>query len=214
MIIGAGPAGLTAAYELAMRYGIASTVLEADYVVGGISRTVERDGWRFDIGGHRFFTKVKEVEDFWHEILPDEDFMLAAPHEPDLLRGQVLRLSPEGAKPSRTWASSRRCAASCPMSGCRIRPAQGPDDAGGLDRRPFRLAALQPFFKTYNEKLWGVPHREPARRLRGPAHQEPVAVQRRMNALLPRRNQKDITSLIEEFQYPKLRSRHDVGEVS
>ena len=76
VIIGAGPAGLTAAYELAVRYGITSTVLEADSVVGGISRTVERDGWRFDIGGHRFFTKVKEVEAFWHEILPDEDFML------------------------------------------------------------------------------------------------------------------------------------------
>ncbi|MGZ6994625.1 MAG: NAD(P)-binding protein, partial [Acidimicrobiia bacterium] len=76
VIIGAGPAGLTAAYELATRYGILATVLESDSVVGGISRTVERDGWRFDIGGHRFFTKVKEVEAFWHEILPDEDFML------------------------------------------------------------------------------------------------------------------------------------------
>ena len=50
------------AYMLATRYGINSTVLESDSIVGGISRTVERDGWRFDIGGHRFFTKVKEVE--------------------------------------------------------------------------------------------------------------------------------------------------------
>src|SRR6185369_8117739 len=76
VIIGAGPAGLTAAYVLLERYGIRSTILESDSVVGGISRTVERDGWRFDIGGHRFFTKVKEVEALWHEILPDEDFML------------------------------------------------------------------------------------------------------------------------------------------
>src|SRR5438105_4238904 len=76
VIIGAGPAGLTAAYILVTRYGIPSTVLEADSQVGGISRTVERDGWRFDIGGHRFFTKVKEVDELWHEILPDEDFML------------------------------------------------------------------------------------------------------------------------------------------
>src|SRR5215210_9191564 len=76
VIIGAGPAGLTAAYELVTRYGITSTILESDSVVGGISRTVERDGWRFDIGGHRFFTKVKEVEAFWHEILPDEDFLM------------------------------------------------------------------------------------------------------------------------------------------
>ena len=76
VIIGAGPAGLTAAYYLVTRHGITSTILESDSVVGGISRTVERDGWRFDIGGHRFFTKVKEVEAFWHEILDDEDFML------------------------------------------------------------------------------------------------------------------------------------------
>src|SRR5664279_2853544 len=75
VIIGAGPAGLTAAYELAKR-GQTSTVLEADDVVGGISRTVVRDGWRFDIGGHRFFTKVDEVEKLWHEILSDDDFLL------------------------------------------------------------------------------------------------------------------------------------------
>ena len=58
VIIGAGPAGLTAAYQLAKR-GVTATILEADDIVGGISRTVERDGWRFDIGGHRFFTKVQ-----------------------------------------------------------------------------------------------------------------------------------------------------------
>ncbi|HLI24996.1 MAG TPA: FAD-dependent oxidoreductase, partial [Acidimicrobiales bacterium] len=75
VIIGAGPAGLTAAYQLA-KEGRRATVLEADSVVGGISRTVQRDGWRFDIGGHRFFTKVPAVEAFWHEVLPDSDFML------------------------------------------------------------------------------------------------------------------------------------------
>ncbi len=74
-IIGGGPAGLTAAYELVKR-GDPVIVFENDIVVGGISRTVERDGWRFDIGGHRFFTKVQPVEDLWHEILPDEDFLL------------------------------------------------------------------------------------------------------------------------------------------
>ena len=75
VVIGAGPAGLTAAYKIGER-GHTCTVFEADDVVGGISRTVERDGWRFDIGGHRFFTKVQEVEDFWHEILPDGDFLM------------------------------------------------------------------------------------------------------------------------------------------
>src|ERR1022692_3391053 len=75
VIAGAGPGGLTAAYELTKR-GEHPVVLEADEVVGGISRTVERDGWRFDLGGHRFFTKVQAVEDLWHEILPDEDFLM------------------------------------------------------------------------------------------------------------------------------------------
>src|SRR5947209_13856636 len=75
VVIGGGPAGLTAAYELGKR-GEDAIVLEADKQVGGISRTVERDGWRFDIGGHRFFTKVPEVEKLWHEILPDEQFLL------------------------------------------------------------------------------------------------------------------------------------------
>src|SRR5580693_2076480 len=75
MVIGAGPAGLTAAYQLS-KAGRETMVLEADDIVGGISRTVERDGWRFDLGGHRFFTKVQDVEDLWHEILPDEDFLM------------------------------------------------------------------------------------------------------------------------------------------
>src|SRR4029078_7932225 len=74
VIIGAGPAGLTAAYQLS-KAGCTSTILESDSVVGGISRTVEGDGWRFDIGGHRFFTKVKPVDDLWFEILGADEFL-------------------------------------------------------------------------------------------------------------------------------------------
>src|SRR5437764_12287133 len=71
-IIGAGPAGLTAAYQLCAQ-GVDVTVLEADPTyVGGISRTARYKGFHFDIGGHRFFSKSKEVEDFWTEILPDD----------------------------------------------------------------------------------------------------------------------------------------------
>ncbi len=78
VVIGAGPAGLTAAYELVKRE-VPVTVVEADAMVGGISRTVERDGWRFDIGGHRFFTKVKPVDDLWFEILGADEFLRRAP---------------------------------------------------------------------------------------------------------------------------------------
>ena len=75
VIIGAGPAGLTAAWE-ADKHGVKTLILEGDKEVGGISRTVERNGWRFDIGGHRFFTKVDEVYQVWDEILGKDDFLL------------------------------------------------------------------------------------------------------------------------------------------
>src|SRR5215813_12316459 len=73
-IIGAGPAGLTAAYKLC-KAGIPSIVFEKDFIVGGLARTVHHNGCYFDIGGHRFFTKVTAVEELWHEILSDEDFL-------------------------------------------------------------------------------------------------------------------------------------------
>src|SRR5215471_2021092 len=85
VIIGAGPAGLTAAYLLAKR-GISVIVLEADpQYVGGISRTVKYKGFHFDIGGHRFFSKSKQVEDFWTEILPGD--MLIRPRSSRIYYG-------------------------------------------------------------------------------------------------------------------------------
>src|SRR3982751_2712787 len=71
VVLGAGPAGITAGYALAQR-GHPVTVLEAEQQVGGLAKTGERDGYRFDLGGHRFFTKSAEVERLWNEILGDE----------------------------------------------------------------------------------------------------------------------------------------------
>src|SRR4029078_6124160 len=71
VICGAGPAGLTAAYLLA-RQGYAVTVLEADDTVGWVSRTVQYKDYRFDIGGHRFFTKIPAVQSLWEELLGDD----------------------------------------------------------------------------------------------------------------------------------------------
>ena len=73
VIVGAGPAGLTAAYELTQR-GVKPLVLEASPQVGGIARTEVYKGYRFDIGGHRFYTKVEAVQALWQEVL-GEDFM-------------------------------------------------------------------------------------------------------------------------------------------
>src|ERR671916_303879 len=74
LVLGGGPAGLTAGYLLAKRE-LPVTVLEAEAQVGGLAKTVERDGYRFDLGGHRFFTKSKEVERLWHEGM-GEEFLL------------------------------------------------------------------------------------------------------------------------------------------
>src|SRR4051794_24794276 len=71
VIVGAGPAGLTAGYLLS-KAGVRTTILEADDMVGGISRTAQYKGFRFDIGGHRFFTKIAPVQALWEEILGDQ----------------------------------------------------------------------------------------------------------------------------------------------
>src|SRR3954470_18038299 len=72
VIIGGGPAGLTAAHELATKHHLRSIVLEKHDKVGGIARTENYKGYSFDMGGHRFFTKSKEVNAFWHDVLGDK----------------------------------------------------------------------------------------------------------------------------------------------
>src|SRR6266508_7058027 len=70
-VLGGGPAGLTAAYTLGLR-GKSATVFEGDGIVGGIAKTIEFKGYRFDLGGHRFFTKLGPVQNLWEEVLGDE----------------------------------------------------------------------------------------------------------------------------------------------
>ena len=71
VVIGGGPAGLTASYQLS-KAGVRSIVLEKDQTLGGLSRTINYKNYYFDIGGHRFFTKIQEVEDIWKEVLADD----------------------------------------------------------------------------------------------------------------------------------------------
>ena len=134
-------------------------MLESDDVVGGISRTVERDGWRFDIGGHRFFTKVTPVEALWHEILPSPDDFLLRPRLSRIYyERQVLRLPAAGASTRcATSASSRPSAACCRTCGhASTRPTDQSTFEGWTAAR-FGWRLYRIFFKTYTEKVWGVP---------------------------------------------------------
>ncbi|MGE0308592.1 MAG: FAD-dependent oxidoreductase, partial [Acidimicrobiia bacterium] len=202
VVVGAGPAGLTAAFELARR-GRTCTVVEADSVVGGISRTVDRDGWKFDIGGHRFFTKVPEVEALWHEILPADDFLMRPRMSRIYYRGKYFDY------PLRAFNALRNLgvveAVKCVGSyvSVRVRPPKDQSTFEGWTAARFGWRLYRIFFKTYTEKVWGVPADQiqadwAAQRIKNLSLGKAI-----FNALLPRRNQKDITSLIEEFQYPK-----------
>ena len=203
VIIGAGPAGLTAAYELG-KAGVGSIVLESDVVVGGISRTVERDGWRFDIGGHRFFTKVPAVEALWHEILPEEEF---------LLRPRLSRIYYNGRffdYPLRAGNALRNLgileAIRCVLSylWVRVRPPRDQSTFEGWTAARFGWRLYAIFFKTYTEKVWGVPASElqadwAAQRIKNLSLANAI-----VSSLLPRRHRTNVTSLIEQFQYPRL----------
>ncbi|MGC8626691.1 MAG: NAD(P)/FAD-dependent oxidoreductase [Acidimicrobiales bacterium] len=203
VVIGAGPAGLTAAYELARR-GKSCTVLEADDVVGGISRTVERDGWRFDIGGHRFFTKVKAVEGFWHEVLPGEDFMARPRMSRIYYKAKFYDypLKPLNALRNLGLLESARCGAS--YAWARLRPPSDQSNFEGWVAARFGWRLYRHFFKTYTEKVWGYPATElqadwAAQRIKNLNLTNAVK-----NALFPKKGQREITTLIDRFEYPRL----------
>src|SRR5438093_12653719 len=196
VIIGGGPAGLTAAYQLAKK-GVGATVLEADDVVGGISRTATREGWRFDIGGHRFFTKVQAVEDLWHEIITDEDFLLRPRMSRIYYKGKFYDypLKAMNALRNLGFIEAVRCVLS--YLWVRVRPPKDMDSFEGWTASRFGWRLYRTFFKTYTEKLWGVPATEikadwAAQRIKNLSLFKAVA-----HAGLPKRHQKLLTGLIE-----------------
>ncbi len=202
VVVGAGPAGLTAAYALGKRGG-RCIVVEADSVVGGISRTAERDGWRFDIGGHRFFTKVREVEQLWHEILGPEDF---------LIRPRLSRIYHDGKffdYPIQIGNALRglglRESLLCGLSylWVRLRRPHDLETFEGWTASRFGWRLYRKFFKTYTEKVWGVPAAEIRADWAAQRIKNLSLLGALLNALRPRGATR-ITSLIEEFQYPRL----------
>ena len=203
VVIGAGPGGLTAAYWLDTRYGIQSHVHEVSSVVGGISQTVNREGWRFDIGGHRFFTKVETVEKLWHEILPDEDFLLRPRLSRIYYKSKFFDypLKPLNALMGLGVFESIACGISYIFVRIKKPSKKSQENFEGWVAARFGWRLYRTFFKTYTEKVWGIP-----------AHtiQADWAAQRIKNLNLLKavvnafsRKKTDVTSLIEEFQYPK-----------
>ncbi|MCM3874561.1 MAG: FAD-dependent oxidoreductase [Pyrinomonadaceae bacterium] len=204
VIVGAGPAGLTAAYQLS-KFGIGSTVLEADRQVGGLSRTVNYQGYRFDIGGHRFFTKVPLINELWKEIL-GEDF---------LLRPRLSRIHYDGHFFDYPLKATNALAGLGPIEALLVGMSFGKAklfphaEETNLEQwvaNRFGHRLYEIFFKTYTEKVWGIPCREisadwAAQRIKNLSLPEAVR-----NALFGNGSSKNgeiITTLIEQFNYPR-----------
>jgi protoporphyrinogen oxidase len=198
--LGGGPAGLTAGYLLA-KQGKPVIVLESTDQVGGIARTDVREGYRFDLGGHRFFTKAKEVDALWHEILADE--FLRRPRQSRIywnhkfleypLQGMdvIKKLGPVDltkALVSYMWAAAR--------------PKGREDTFEQWVTNRFGRWLFNQFFKSYTEKVWGVSTSEirgewAAQRIKGLSFFAAAK-----NAFVGNKGNQ-IKSLISEFNYPR-----------
>ncbi|NVD29147.1 NAD(P)/FAD-dependent oxidoreductase [Parasphingorhabdus flavimaris] len=209
-IIGAGPAGLTAAYLLSKK-GLKVTVIEKDpKYVGGISRTVEHEGFRFDIGGHRFFSKSQEVVDLWNEILPD-DF---------IQRPRMSRIYYEGkfySYPLRAfealWNLGIWRSTLCMLSygKAKVFPNRNVKSFEDWTVNQFGYKLYSIFFKTYTEKVWGMPCDEmsadwAAQRIKGLSLWNAVTdgLKRSLGLNKKPNDGQEVKTLLETFRYPRL----------
>ena len=208
-IIGAGPAGLTAGYLLSKK-GLKVAIIEKDSrYVGGISRTVEHEGYRFDIGGHRFFSKSQQVVDLWNEILPD-DF---------IQRPRMSRIYYEGkfySYPLRAFEAlgnlgilrSTSCMVSYVWS--RMFPIAEVKSFEDWTSNQFGKKLYSIFFKTYTEKVWGMPCNEmsadwAAQRIKGLSLGAAVLDGLKRSLGLNKRPNDGMQTktLLESFRYPR-----------
>ncbi len=200
-IIGAGPAGLTAAYQLS-KNNVGSVVIEQADRVGGISRTETYKGYRFDIGGHRFFTKIGEVQQVWREILGDE-FIKVPRLSRIFYQGNFFNYPLSIANTLKNLGpfASTMIGMSYLKARLKVKLQPGREaenfEEWVSDRFGERL--YRTFFKTYTEKVWGMSCTDiqaewAAQRIKGLSLKKAV-----IDALL---GSSDAKTLIKEFDYP------------
>jgi protoporphyrinogen oxidase len=200
VILGAGPAGLTAAYELS-RQGVRCTVIEQDSMVGGLARTVEYKGNLFDIGGHRFYTKVAMVEQMWKQVL-GEDLLVRQRLSRIFYRGKFFQypLEPLNALKGLGPVETLHCIASYVKA--HVAPRAREDDFESWVTNRFGSRLFEVFFKSYTEKVWGISCREiraewAAQRIRG------LSLFAAIQDALGWRRRRAIKTLTREFYYPR-----------
>jgi protoporphyrinogen oxidase len=200
VIIGAGPAGLTAAYELS-KHNVPAVVLEADNVVGGISRTVNYKGYLFDIGGHRFFTKWAEVNQIWQEVLAGK--FLARPRLSRIFYRRKFFYYPLKAKNALFGlglVETVRIVFSYLRS--RLVYYHNEQNLEQWVSNRFGKRLYEIFFKTYTEKVWGVPCTEiraewAAQRIQG------LSLTTAIRNALFKQQKTSVKTLINSFHYPE-----------
>jgi protoporphyrinogen oxidase len=200
VIVGAGPAGLTAAWEL-IRRGVPVTVLEKYHLVGGIARTEQYKGYYFDIGGHRFFTKVDAVNKLWQEWMGD-DFLLRPRTSRIYYDGKFFEYPLRAFNALFNMGLWRSLLIMLSYIRFRLFPYKQEDTFEQWVTNRFGKRLFEIFFKTYTEKVWGIPTSEiraewAAQRIKGLSLFSAIR-----NALFKPRGEQ-IKTLIEEFHYPR-----------
>jgi protoporphyrinogen oxidase len=200
VVVGAGPAGLAAGLELT-RAGRSVVLLEREDGIGGIARTVERDGYRFDIGGHRFFTSVPEVRALWEGLLGD-DLLVRRRRSRILFRGRFFDypITARSALAGLGPVEGLRILAS--YAAAKLRPIEPEETLTAWVVNRFGRRLFETFFRSYTEKVWGMRCEEigaqwAAQRIRG------LSLRAALVDML-RRGAGGHRSLVTEFQYPRL----------
>jgi protoporphyrinogen oxidase len=199
-ILGAGPAGLTAAYVLARR-GQRGAVFEADGSVGGIAKTVEFNGYRFDLGGHRFFTKLQTVQRLWEQVL-GEDFLTRDRLSRIYYRGKYFSypITAKDVVGRLGLIESTLCALSY-LSSARRRNEEANTFEEWVTSR-FGRRLYDAFFRSYTEKVWGIPGTE-IRALWAAQRIKNFSLGKAILSILGL-HREHVTTLIDRFQYPRL----------